>query len=74
MTLQGLGAPVWNKEMTYEMLCDEISQNSTFFFNFTFCTKILGIDYECIHIVRLIKGHLDPLGAWRSSLEQKKDL
>ena len=62
----------WKK--TYEMKCDEISQNSTFCLNFPFCTKILGIDYECIHIVRLIKGHLDPSGAWRSSLEQKKDL
>ena len=50
-TNPGLGAPVWIEKKTYEMKCDEISKNSTFCLNFPFCTMVLGIDYECLHIV-----------------------
>ena len=33
------------------MKCDEMSKNQLLCLNFPSCTMVLGIDYECIHII-----------------------
>ena len=52
--IRGLALQSGAKKKTYEMKCDEVSKNQLFCFIFPFCTMVLGIDYECIHLVLLI--------------------